>query len=72
MMQSIHGTGKCVIMDSGFCVLEAILQLIRVGVWATYSDKSFDVRQMIDVWDENMKDYFVPYFVPLLRYKPCL
>ncbi len=35
MTQTIHGTGKVVIMDSGFCVLEGILQLKRVGVYCS-------------------------------------
>jgi hypothetical protein len=35
MTQTIHGTGKVVIMDSGFCVLDGLPQLKRVGVYCS-------------------------------------
>jgi hypothetical protein len=35
MTSSIHGTGKVVIMDSGFCVLDGLLELKRVGVFGS-------------------------------------
>jgi hypothetical protein len=35
MTSPIHGTGKVVIMDSGFCVLDALLALKSVGVFGS-------------------------------------
>jgi len=31
----IHGTGKVVILDSGFCVLKGIVLLMKLGVCAS-------------------------------------
>ena len=33
--KAIHGSGKVVILDSGFCVLEGIVHLWKVGVYAS-------------------------------------
>ena len=51
LTESIHHSGKVVIMDSGFCVLQALVKLASVGVyssavikkrqyWPTYIDGS--------------------------------
>ena len=34
LTQDLHGTGKIVVLDSGFCVLEAIVHLRKKGVFA--------------------------------------
>ena len=34
LCKSLYGTGKIVILDSGFCVLEALIALRKVGVFA--------------------------------------
>ena len=34
LCKTIQGTGKIVILDSGFCVLEALIALNKVGVFA--------------------------------------
>ena len=34
LCKSIYGAGKVVILDSGFCVLEGLIQLRKVGVFA--------------------------------------
>ena len=38
----LHGTGKCVVLDSGFCVLEGILRLKEKGVFTAVQMKSDD------------------------------
>ena len=35
MTKPISGTGELVILDSGFCVLKAIIELRKVGVFAS-------------------------------------
>ena len=35
MCQSIYHSGKLVILDSGFCVLKGIIELKKVGVFAS-------------------------------------
>jgi hypothetical protein len=35
MTSSIHNTGKVVLMDSGFCVLDGIIELKMVGVYGS-------------------------------------
>jgi len=35
MTEPIHGTGKVVVLDSGFCVLQGIICLLAAGVFAT-------------------------------------
>jgi len=34
MTEPIHNTGKCVVLNSGFCVLQGIMCLLSVGVFA--------------------------------------
>jgi hypothetical protein len=34
MCQSIFHSGKLVVLDSGFCVLRGIIELIKMGVFA--------------------------------------
>ena len=35
LTKSLWGHGKCVILDSGFCVLKALVELRKVGVFAS-------------------------------------
>jgi hypothetical protein len=35
LTESIHHSGRVVIMDSGFCVLKGLVQLASVGVYAS-------------------------------------
>ena len=35
LTKSVHGTGKLVIMDSGFCVLQGIIELRKLGVFSS-------------------------------------
>ena len=42
MTKSISGTGKVVIMDSGFCVLEALIALREVSVYGSALIKKAD------------------------------
>ena len=34
MTEGLWGTGKCVVLDSGFCVLEGLVELKKLGVFA--------------------------------------
>ena len=34
LTKSLYGTGKVVVLDSGFCVLQALLELKKVGIYA--------------------------------------
>ena len=35
LTKSLYHTGKCVILDSGFCVLKGLVELRKVGVFAS-------------------------------------
>ena len=34
LTKPVHGTGKLFVLDSGFCVLQALVELAKVGVFA--------------------------------------
>ena len=47
LTKSLFGTGKLVILDSGFCVLKAIVSLKKWGVYASALIKNIAIGQHI-------------------------
>jgi hypothetical protein len=45
LCENLYHTGKVVILDSGFCVLQGLIELRKVGVFATAFIKKSDTGQ---------------------------
>lgn len=45
LCQTIFHTGRIVILDSGFCVLQALIKLTTLGVYASAVIKKEDIGQ---------------------------
>ena len=47
MTKPLFGTGKAVVMDSGFCVLKGIVRMLAHGVYGTMVIKKIDILAQV-------------------------